>query len=98
VVNSITKYIIKTVMEAIMRTTVTLNEDLVRELVKYSDEKTKTAAVALAVKEQIRRAKLKKLSGLLGTINIDEKAIEESNEADMRRAQMLKEIGEGNGK
>ena len=81
-----------------MRTTVTLNEDLVRELVKYSDEKTKTAAVALAVKEQIRRAKLKKLSGLLGTINIDEKAIEESNEADMRRAQMLKEIGEGNGK
>jgi len=81
-----------------MRTTVTLNEDLVRELVKYSDEKTKTAAVALAVKEQIRRAKLKKLSGLLRTINIDEKAIEESNEADMRRAQMLKEIGEGNGK
>ena len=80
-----------------MRTTVTLNEDLVRELVKYSDEKTKTAAVALAVKEQIRRAKLKKLSGLLGTINVDEKAIEESNEADMRRAQMLKEIGEGNG-
>jgi hypothetical protein len=85
-------------MEVIMRTTVTLNEDLVRELVKYSDEKTKTAAVALAVKEQIRRAKLKKLSGLLRTINIDEKAIEESNEADMRRAQMLKEIGEGNGK
>lgn len=60
-------------------------------------KKTKTAAVALAVKEHIRRAKLKKLSGLLGTINIDEKAIEESNEADMRRAQMLKEIGEGNG-
>lgn len=81
-----------------MRTTVTLNEDLVRELVKYSDEKTKTAAVALAVKKQIRRAKLKKLSGFLGTVNIDEKAIEESNEADMRRAQMLKEIGEGNGK
>jgi len=97
VINFITKYIIKNVMEVIMRTTVTLNEDLVRELVKYSDEKTKTAAVALAVKEQIRRAKLKKLSGLLGTINIDEKAIEESNEADMRRAQMLKEIGEGNG-
>lgn len=60
-------------------------------------EKTKIAAAALAVKAQIRRAKLKKLSGLLGTINIDEKAIEESNEADMRHAQMLKEIGEGNG-
>ena len=80
-----------------MRTTVTLNEDLVRELVKYSDAKTKTAAVALAVKEQIRRAKLKKLSGLLGTVDVDEKAIEESNEADMRRAQMLKEIGGSSG-
>jgi hypothetical protein len=83
-------------MEAIMRTTVTLDEHLVRELVKFSNAKTKTAAVALAVKEQIRRAKLKKLAGFLGTIDVDEKAIKESNKADMRRAQWLEEIGEGN--
>ena len=81
-----------------MRTTVTLDENLVRELVSLSEAKTKTAAVAFAVQEQIRRAKLKKLASLLGTVTVDEKAIEESNEADMRRAQMLKEIGEGNGK
>lgn len=76
-----------------MRTTVTLDENLVRELVKFSRAKTKTAAVASAVKEQIRRAKLKKLAGLLGTVHVDEKAIKESNKADMRRAQWLEEIG-----
>ena len=76
-----------------MRTTVTLDEKLVRELVKFSRAKTKTAAVALAVKEQIRRAKLKKLAGLLGTVDVDKKAIKESNRADMKRAQWLEGIG-----
>ncbi len=80
-----------------MRTTVTLDEDLVRELVKLSDAKTKTAAVAFAVREQIRRAKLKKLASLLGTVTVDVKAINESNKADMRRAQWLEEMGEKNG-
>ncbi|MEZ4602052.1 MAG: type II toxin-antitoxin system VapB family antitoxin [Desulfobacterales bacterium] len=42
-----------------MRTTVTLDEHMVRELVKISNAKSKTAAVAMAVKEQIRLAKLK---------------------------------------
>jgi Arc/MetJ family transcription regulator len=80
-------------MEGVMRTTVTLDENLVRELVKFSGAKTKTAAVALAVKEQIRRAKLKKLSGLLGTVDVDEEAIQESNKADMKRAQWLEDMG-----
>jgi hypothetical protein len=80
-----------------MRTTVTLDEKLVKELVEFTDAKTKTAAVTIAVKEQIRRAKLKKLAGLLGTVAVDEKAINESNKADMRRAQWLKEIGDKNG-
>jgi hypothetical protein len=79
-------------MEDIMRTTVTLDEKLVMELLKFSGEKTKTAAVALAVKEQIRRTKLKKLSSLLGTVDIDENAIKESDRADMKRAQWLEQI------
>jgi hypothetical protein len=80
-------------MEDAMRTTVTLDEKLVRELLKFSGAKTKTAAVALAVKGQIRRAKLKKLAGLLGTVDVDDKAIQESNRADMKRAQWLEDIG-----
>jgi len=79
----------------VMRTTVTLDEKLVKELVKFTNAKTKTAAVAIAVQEQIRRAKLKKLAGLLGTIAVDENALKESNEADMKRAKWLDEIGVG---
>jgi len=82
----------------IMRTTVTLDEKLVRELVQFTDAKNKTAAVAIAVKEQIRRAKLKKLANLLGTVAVDEKAIRESCKADMKRAKWLEEIGERNGR
>ncbi|MBW2344359.1 MAG: hypothetical protein JRF53_10185 [Deltaproteobacteria bacterium] len=48
------------------------------------------------MKDQIRRAKLKQLAGLLGTIDVDEKAIEGSNEADMRRAQWLEGVGKEN--
>ena len=78
---------------AIMRTTITLDESLVRELLKLSHAKTKTAAVALAVKEQIRRTKLKKLADLLGTIDVDEKELEQSNKLDIRRTHWLEEIG-----
>ena len=80
-----------------MRTTVTLDANLVRELVSLSEAKTKTAAVAFAVQEQIRRAKLKKLASLLGTVTVDVKVINESNKADMMRTQWLEEMGEKNG-
>ena len=70
-----------------MRTTVTLDEALVRELLEFSKTNTKTAAVALAVKEQIRREKLKRLADLLGKVDIDEKGIHEGDKADMRRVQ-----------
>lgn len=75
-----------------MRTTVTLDENMVRELVKISNAKSKTAAVSMAVKEQIRRAKLKKLAGLLEKIDIDEDAIDESDHADLNRAQWLDQL------
>lgn len=79
-----------------MRTTVTLNEKLVRELVEISDAKTKTAAVVFAIKEQIRRIKLKKLGDLLGKVNIDEAVMNEGDKADVMRAQWLEELGKGN--
>ena len=77
-----------------MRTTVTLDEHMVRELVKISNAKSKTAAVAMAVKEQIRLAKLKKLTDLLGKIDIDEAAIMESQQADVKRAKWLDQLAE----
>ncbi|MEA3361213.1 MAG: type II toxin-antitoxin system VapB family antitoxin [Thermodesulfobacteriota bacterium] len=81
-----------------MRTTVTLDETLIRELMEFSDSKTKTEAVALAVKDQIRKTKLKQLSSFLGKVDIDEKAIKEGDEADIKRAQWLEEIGKENDK
>jgi hypothetical protein len=84
------------VKENAMRTTVTLDEKLVKELMEFTNAKTKTAAVAIAVKEQIRRAKLRKLADFLGTVAIDELAIQEGNQAEMKRAKWLEEIGETN--
>ena len=81
-----------------MRTTVTIDEKLVRELMELSYAKNKTNAVTSAVKEQIRRAKLKKLADLLGTIDTDEKEIERSDRLDMSRAQWLEKIGAENDK
>jgi hypothetical protein len=89
---------IKNMMENAMRTTVTLNEKIVMELMELSNAKNKTAAVASAVKEQIRRTKLKMLADLLGSIDVDEKEIEKSDRLDMSRAQWLEEIGVENDK
>ena len=80
-----------------MRTTVTLDENLVGELLSLTHAKTKTGAVTLAVKEHIRRAKLRKLAALPGTVDIDEKAVNEGDKADMRRAHRLEEIGKWQG-
>lgn len=76
-----------------MRTTVTLDEGLVNELMSYFKAKTKTAAVAQAVKEQIRRAKLKRLANQLGSIAVDEEAIVNINKADRKREQLLNQVG-----
>ena len=76
-----------------MRTTVTLDESLVRELLKISKSSTKTGAVTKAVKEQIRRAKLEKLAGLLGSIDVDENAIEAAGKADKERDRLLATVG-----
>jgi len=85
-------------MENIMRTTVTLDEKLVRELLKISGAKTKTAAVSFAVKEHIRKAKLNRLASLLGNVDIDEQAIYEAEKADLNRTRWLEDMGKKNGK
>ena len=76
-----------------MRTTVTIDEKMVRELMELSHAKNKTAAVVFAIKEQIRRTKLKKLADILGRIDVDAKEIEKGDRLDMSRAQLLEGIG-----
>jgi hypothetical protein len=70
-----------------------LDESLVKELLSWSGEKTESAAVAAAVKEQIRRAKREKLSSMLGKVAFDEEAPKESEQADQKRQLLLEELG-----
>lgn len=54
-----------------MRTTLDLNEKLIRELMTVTAAKTKTEAIHQAAAEMIRRKKLDQLKSLSGTIHLD---------------------------
>lgn len=74
----------------VMRSTVTVEESLVAELVALTGARSKTAAVKHALEEQVRLAKLKRLSALLGTIEIDEAALADGDAADLARTARLR--------
>jgi len=54
-----------------MRTTLNLNDKLIRELMDVTAAKTKTEAIHQAAAELIRRKKLDQLKALSGTILLD---------------------------
>ena len=54
-----------------MRTTLDLNEKLIRELMDVTSAKTKTDAIHQAAAELIRRKKLDQLKSLSGKIHLD---------------------------
>jgi len=54
-----------------MRTTLSLDDGLVRELMKITEAKTKTEAIHLAISEFIRRKKIEGLLALEGKVPID---------------------------
>lgn len=72
-----------------MRTTVTLDEELVRRVQALYGSKTKTAAVTKALHEHIRLAHLGELAALLGRVDFDEDVIRSGDEADLERARSL---------
>jgi Arc/MetJ family transcription regulator len=54
-----------------MRTTLNLDEELVRELMQSTSARSKTEAIHMAMKELIRRKKLEKLKALSGKVRIE---------------------------
>jgi hypothetical protein len=54
-----------------MRTTLDLNEKLIRDLMTVTAAKTKTEAIHQAAAEMIRRKKFDQLKSLSGTIHLD---------------------------
>jgi Arc/MetJ family transcription regulator len=54
-----------------MRTTLNLDDDLVQELMRATQARTKTDAIHQAISDMIRRKKLDKLKALSGKIRIN---------------------------
>ena len=50
-----------------MKTTVNIDEDLLREAIKISNAKSKTEAIEIGLKEIIASAKRKELASLFGS-------------------------------
>jgi len=72
-----------------VRTTVTVDEALVRDLVDLTGARSKSAAVRQALAEQVRLARLKRLAGMLGSVPFDEGALDAADESDRARAAAL---------
>ncbi len=58
------------------RTTITLSRELVDELVSVTGASSKTQAVTLAIKEDLRKRKLENIKGMAGGLEFDIEAEE----------------------
>lgn len=54
-----------------MRTTLTLDDELVTEVMKATSARTKTRAVTIALEQFVRRKKIDALRSLLGTLDVN---------------------------
>jgi len=66
-----------------MRTTVTLDDDLVTEIMKATSAKTKTRAVTIALEQFVRRTKIDALRSLLGTVDVDPRPFSQLRELEI---------------
>jgi metal-responsive CopG/Arc/MetJ family transcriptional regulator len=74
-----------------MRTTLNIPDELIRELHRFSNEKSKTKAISTAIKDYIRRKKIEHLLALHGKINIDyDWAKEEEKEIELEEKERKK--------
>ena len=54
-----------------MRTTITIEHDVVKELLKETKAKSKASAVKEAISDYLRRAKMKKIRSMKGKLEFD---------------------------
>jgi hypothetical protein len=75
-----------------MRATLNIPDDLIKKVQKISGETSKTKAITVAMKEYLRKEKMKKLISLRGKIQIDydwEKEEELELKAQRKREKLL---------
>lgn len=75
-----------------MRTTVTMSDEVLTDLMRFSDAKTKTEAVNRAVEEWVRLRKIRELRSLRGRLSFDQ-GIEEIRRADIEELRDLESHG-----
>ncbi|APF18145.1 type II toxin-antitoxin system VapB family antitoxin [Caldithrix abyssi] len=68
-----------------MRTTINIPDEIMKELLSYSQTKSKTKAVSEALKDWIRMQKIKKLKSLRGKLKIE-------MDLEKQRAEDLKDL------
>jgi hypothetical protein len=56
----------------LMRATLNIPDELIRELMKTTKARTKTKAISLAIEEYTRRKKIEKLLSLQGKLELEE--------------------------
>ena len=71
-----------------MRTTITIDRELLDELVETTGEKSKSAALNKAAKDYVRREKLRDLKDFWLGIRVED-VRDEAREADRRRERFL---------
>lgn len=71
-----------------MRTTVTMSDETLAELMRFSEANTKTEAVNRAVEEWVRSRKAQELRSLRGKLSFDW-SIEETRRADVEELEDL---------
>ena len=70
-----------------MRTTITVDDDLLRELMALTATDNRTAAISAAIEAHVRRLKLEGLRSLAGTVEIaSNDEIEAADLAEAERA------------
>ena len=79
-----------------MRTTITINRELLDELVETTGEKSKSAALNRAAEEYVRREKLRNLKDFWLGIRVED-VRHEAREADRRREHFLDSLREEDG-
>jgi Arc/MetJ family transcription regulator len=75
-----------------VRTTVTMSDEVLTDLMRFSDAKTKTEAVNRAVEEWVRLRKIRELCSLRGRLSFDQ-GIEEIRRADIEELRDLESHG-----
>ena len=69
-----------------MRTTIVIDDDLLEELIRNSDSKSRSAAISEAISDYVARKKREDILGLKGKVHFEEGHLERLREAEEKES------------